>query len=109
MALEKIRRFVCFTAALALLLVMVLPDIGVNAGMPDMDSSGISVSNSMMCPDCPTNMMKAGSTSCAQVSCVGLAAIAESDPLSGSNHQTFFQSATVRPDELSLAPPTPPI
>ena len=109
MALEKIRRFVFSFAALALLLVTVLPDISVNASMPDMDSSGMSVSNGMMCPDCPTNTMKAGSTSCTQVSCIGLAVIVEIDTLEGSNHQTFFSSATVRPDEISLAPPTPPI
>jgi hypothetical protein len=109
MALEKIRCFACFIAALALLLVTVLPDIGVNASMPDMDSSEISVSNGMMCPDCPTNAMKAGSTSCTQGSCIGLAVIAGSDPLPDSNHQTFFQSATVWPDEVALTPPTPPI
>jgi len=109
MALEKIRRFACFIAALALLLMTVLPDIGVNASMPDVDSSEMSVSNGMMCPDCPTNAMKAGSTSCTQGSCIGLAMFAESDPLYGSNHQTFFQSVTVRPDEIALAPPTPPI
>lgn len=109
MALEKIRRFACFIAALALLLVTVLPDIGVNASMPDMDSSVMSVSNGMMCPDCPANTMKAGSTSCTQGSCIGLAVIAGSDPLPDSNHQTFFPSATVRPDEIALTPPTPPI
>ena len=109
MALEEIRRFVFVIAALALLLVTILPDIGVDAGMPDMDSGVISVSNGMMCPDCPTNMMKAGSASCAQVSCVGLAVIAETALLLGSHSQTFFQSTTVRPDEIALAPPTPPI
>lgn len=109
MALEEIRRFVFVIAALALLLVTILPDIGVNAGTPDMDSGVMSVSNSMMCPDCPTNTMKAGSASCAQVSCVGLAVIAETALLFGSHPQTFFQSAAVRPDEIALAPPTPPI
>ncbi len=109
MATEKIRHFVFFIAALALLLVTALQDIGINASMADMDSSGMSVSNGMMCPDCPTNTMKAGSTNCAQVSCVGLAVIAETASLFGSYPQTFFLSATVRPDEFSLAPPTPPI
>ena len=109
MALEKIRRFACFIAALALLLVTVLPDIGVNAGMPDMDSSVISASDGMMCPDCPTNMVKAGSTSCTQGSCIGLAVIAKTDTLEDSKHQSFFPSAAVRPDEITLAPPTPPI
>ena len=109
MALERIRRFVFVIAALALLLVSVMPGIGANVSMPDMDSSVMSVSNGMMCPDCPTNMMKAGSASCAQVSCVGLAVIAETASLLGSYTQTFFQLATVRPDEVALAPPTPPI
>lgn len=109
MALEKIRRFVFFIAALALLLVAVLPDIDVNASPPDIDSSVMSVSNGMMCPDCPTNTMKAGSISCTQGSCIGLIVIAEADPLLGSNHQSFFQLVTVRPDEIALAPPTPPI
>ena len=109
MALEKIRRFVFFIAALALLLVTVLPDIGANLSMPDMDSGVMSISNGMMCPGCPTNTVKAGSNSCAQVSCVGLAVIAETASLLGSYPQTFFQSATVRPDEIALAPPTPPI
>lgn len=109
MALEKIRRFACFMAALAFFLVTVLSDIGVNAGMPDMDSNAMSATSSMMCPDCPTKTMKAGSNSCTQGSCIGLAVIGESDSLPGSNHQTFFQSPTVRPDEIALAPPTPPI
>jgi hypothetical protein len=109
MVLEKIRHFVFSVAAVALLLVTVLPNVGVNAGMPDMDSSEMSVSNGMMCPDCPTNVMKAGSVSCTQGSCIGLAVIAESGPLFGSNHQTFFQATIVRPDEIALTPPTPPI
>lgn len=109
MAVEKIRRFIFVTTALALLLVMILPDIGVNASMPDMDSGVMSVSNSMMCPDCPTNRMKAGPASCAQTSCVGLAVIAETALLFGSRPQTFFQPAIIHPDEIALAPPTPPI
>ena len=109
MGLEKIRHFVFFIAALALLLVTVLPDIGVNVSMPDMDSNGTSVSNGMMCPDCPTKTMKAGSVSCAQVPCVGLAVIAETVSLFGTYPQRFFQLAAVRPDEIALAPPTPPI
>jgi hypothetical protein len=109
MAVEKIRHFVFIIAAVALFLATVLPSFGVNASMPDMDSSVVSVSNGMMCPDCPTNTMKAGSTSCAQVSCVGLALIAETASFFGSYPQTFFQLATIRPDEIALAPPTPPI
>ena len=109
MALEKIRRFVFVIAAVALFLVTVLPGFGVNVSMANMAPSATTVSNGMMCPDCPTNTMKAGPTSCTQGSCIGLAVISESGPLIGSNHQTFFQSATVRPGEIALAPPTPPI
>ena len=92
-----------------MLLVAVLPGIGVNSSMPDMDSSLKSVSNGMVCPDCPANSMKAGSSSCAQASCVGFAVITETASFFGSYPQAYFQLATVRPDEIALALPTPPI
>ena len=109
MALEKIRRIVFIVAAVVLFFATVLPNISVNAGMADVGPGITAVSNSMKCADCAMDTMKFGSASCAQGSCIGLAVIAETDVNLDSSHQIFFQLATIRPDELSFAPPTPPI
>lgn len=109
MALEKIRRFVCAISAVAFLLATVLPQIGVDASMADIGPGMSAVPSGMTCAGCAIDLVKYGPASCAQSSCVGLAVIAETDPLLGSNHQTFFPLATIRPDELSFVPPTPPI
>ncbi len=109
MALEKIRRFVFVIAAVVLFLSTVLPNIGVNVSMADMIPGAISVSNSMACPSCATDMMKFGSGNCLPGSCIGFAVIAQTDPLIGSNHQAFFELTTIRPEELTVPPPTPPI
>jgi hypothetical protein len=109
MAFEKIRRFVFIAAAVALFLATVQPNIGMTASMPDMGSSVVSASDSMMCPDCPTKTVKFGSPSCVQGMCIGLAVIATNDLPFAADHQRFLQLATVPPDEIALAPPTPPI
>ena len=109
MALEKIRRIVFIVAAAILFFATVLPNLSVNAGMADMSPGMSAVSNSMTCADCAMDTMKFGSSSCAQGSCIGLAVIAETDVNLGSSHQVYFQLATIPPDELSFAPPTPPI
>ena len=106
MALEKIRRIVFIVAAVVLFFATVLPNIGVNVGMADMSPGITAVSNSMACADCAMDTMKFGSASCAQGSCIGLAV---TDLNLDSSHQIFFRLATIRPDELSFAPPTPPI
>jgi hypothetical protein len=109
MTFEKIRRFVFAVAAIALFLATVLPNIGMTVSMPDMGSNVISPSSSMMCPDCPTKTVKFGSPSCVQGMCIGLALIATNDLPFATNHQKFLQLAIVPPDEIALAPPTPPI
>lgn len=109
MALEKIRRIVFIVAAVVLFFATVLPNMGVNVGMADMSSGITAVSNSMTCADCTMDTMKFGSASCAQGSCIGLAVIAEPNLNLGPSHKIFFRLATIRPDELSFAPPTPPI
>ena len=106
---ERLRRCIFIIAALALFLVTVLPSNVVNAGMADSLPSVVSVSAKMPCRDCNTNAMKASTTTCAQISCIGFAVIAESDLLVGAKQRTFFQPVAVQPNEISLAPSTPPI
>ena len=98
-------------AALALFLVTVLPNNVVSATMADPLSTVVSVSAKMSCSDCNTNinMMKADTSSCTQISCIGFAVIAESDLLAGTKQRTFFRSVAEQPNEISLAPSTPPI
>ena len=109
MDFERLRRCIFMVAALALFIVTVLPHNIVSAGMADPLSSVVSVSAKMPCPDCNTNMMKASTTSCAQITCIGFAIIAESDLILGIPRGTFFQITAMQPDEVYLAPATPPI
>ena len=109
MDFERLRRCIFMVAALALFLVTVLPNNVVSAGMADEHPAAVTVSAKMPCPDCNTNMMKASTTSCAQITCIGFAIIAESDLILGMPRGTFFQITAMQPDEVYLAPATPPI
>src|SRR5215207_1769309 len=106
MILEKLRHFAFVVAASIFLLSTMLPNVGV-MGMTDM-GSGTTAVTGIMCPHCDPNMTKPGA-GCAQVSCTGLAVIDQPLMLPGSNHQTFPLAAVIPPDEVSWAPPTPPI
>ena len=103
--MEKLRRLIFIIAAGLFILSTILPNTMV-MGMADMDSS--TAVSAAMCPNCAPDMMKLGA-SCVQVSCIGLAIIDQPASLLGSHHQTFPLLAVIRPDEVSWAPPTPPI
>ena len=96
-------------AALALFLVTVLPNNVVSTGMADEHPAAVTVSAKMPCPDCNTNMMKASTTACTQITCIGFAIIAESDLFLSMPRGTFFETTAMQPDEVFLAPATPPI
>ena len=108
MSLEKLRRFVFVIAAVAVFLATVLPNIGVSTVMAGPHPGAIIVSGNMTCPHCVAVMIS--TAGCAQISCVGVAVIAESDLPAGVILLPVYALATAGwPDELSLAPSTPPI
>ena len=109
MDFERLRRCVFMVAALALFLVTVLPNNVASTAMADEHPAAVTVSAKMPCPDCNTSMMKASSTACAQITCIGFAIIAENDFVLDISRGIFFQTAAMQPDEVFLAPATPPI
>ena len=96
-------------AALALFLATVLPGNMVSAGMADQQPAVAAVSAKMSCPDCNTNMIKASTTACAPMTCIGFAIIAEGELIFNMTRETFVQMAALQPDEVHFAPATPPI
>lgn len=106
MAFTRLRRLIFVVAAMALMLVAVLPLRIVSANMADMDPA---VSSEMQCPDCFNKMTKGGTAPCAQVFCISVAISGDRGFTFGLKRETFFETAALGPDEVDFAPATPPI
>ena len=109
MSFEKLRRCIFIIAALALLFVTVLPNNIVSTGMADIGSSASALSAKMPCPDCSAGIMKSGTYSCDQMTCIGFAVIAEGGSFAGTLQKDFSHLDTLHLTEIPWAPATPPI
>gem|GEM_PF-4375037 len=107
MVVNSARRFVCLFLAAALALATVWMNGGASAGMMGSHRDTTATNGDMMCPAC--DLMRSGISGCTQMSCISPAVIAESGTFIGAMGQVFFQTAALLPDEMTSAPPTPPI
>jgi hypothetical protein len=109
MITKALRHSIFIIAALALLFVTVLPNNIVSTSMADMGSSATTLSTEMPCPDCNAGIMKSGTSSCEQITCIGFAVIADGGSFNGILQRDFSHLDTLHITEISLAPTSPPI
>ena len=109
MALEKIRRFVCALAAVALLLANVMPSMDMNANPADSaPTMTMAAMVSMDCPACDTS--RDNMAECMQATCIGFAVITDGGYFKASETRPVYTVAAVTwPDDFKSTPSTPPI
>jgi hypothetical protein len=109
MVLEKMRRFLLVFAAVALFLATLLPGFGVSGSMADSPHTAIAAAmDEMNCPNCDTSQDKM--TGCMQATCIGSAILADGTYFEVlAAHPPYAIAAAAWPDDVTSAPPTPPI
>lgn len=105
--MNSARRLISLLLVAALVLATVWTSGIATAGMMGSHQDSIATNGDMMCSSC--DLMKNAISGCSQMSCLGATVIAESGTFLGVLRQVFFETSLLMPDEISSAPPTPPI